>query len=158
MSGSCQRARKPGDRWETMEHHETGFINAQPSIAEFMSGGMVGEGGHYPPPPPGHLQQPPPAGHYIPAPRLINGAGDLVAAPAEVVVGLRGGKGGRGGGLKMPEYPWMKEKKASKGRQMPPQPPLTALGKTFKKRQKHLQSSTKTSDLSDLFKPQLFDK
>ncbi|XP_050500709.1 homeobox protein Hox-A2-like [Diabrotica virgifera virgifera] len=71
--------------------NETGFINSQPSMAEFMTAlpHLSGELPHGPPMSP---QQTPPAGGY----------------PMDVPHGMGSP------GVNVPEYPWMKEKKTTR--------------------------------------------
>jgi homeobox protein HoxA/B2 len=77
---------------------ETGFINSQPSMAEFMTAlpHLTGEMQH--PPPPGSLS--PPGGTY-------QGMVDSHGQPPP-------GQPPPPPGVNVPEYPWMKEKKTTR--------------------------------------------
>jgi homeobox protein HoxA/B2 len=77
---------------------ETGFINSQPSMAEFMTAlpHLTGE-----------LQHPPPPGSLSPPPGTYQGMVDSHGQPPP-------GQQPPPPGVNVPEYPWMKEKKTTR--------------------------------------------
>jgi homeobox protein HoxA/B2 len=77
---------------------ETGFINSQPSMAEFMTAlpHLTGE-----------LQHPPPPGSLSPPPGTYQGLVDSHGQPPP-------GQQPPPPGVNVPEYPWMKEKKTTR--------------------------------------------
>jgi homeobox protein HoxA/B2 len=77
---------------------ETGFINSQPSMAEFMTAlpHLTAE-----------LQHPPPPGSLSPPPGSYQGMVDSHGPPPP-------GQQAPPPGVNVPEYPWMKEKKTTR--------------------------------------------
>nr|UOF37925.1 proboscipedia homeobox protein [Urechis unicinctus] len=109
---------------------ETGFINSQPCIAEFMGGPLphMADGDHpmdtagigvgtrgYSSMASVCITPPSPTSVYC---RILdNSNADLGILNPLTPSDLQGSKSGRRGANKVPEYPWMKEKKPSRNRQ-----------------------------------------